>query len=214
MSLLRLTISFFVLGLSFGSGPCLVSCGPLLFSYMAGSNKNIYQSIKGYVIFSLSKASVYLVTGLLFFIFGKLAVDLLSNSRGVVYSVSGVFIVSIGLLLLLRSRKDRPLCPKIQDALINKDNKTFATFGILTGILPCAPLLVVFSSLGLIAKNWVEALVLSLSFGLGTSISALVILALLAGYIPQKIKHSERIFNLIGGLVVIILGFYIIKKAF
>ncbi len=214
MAFLRLAVSFFILGLSFGSGPCLASCGPLLFSYTAGSNKNIAQSIRGYVIFSLSKAFVYLITGLLFFIFGKAAINLLSDSRTVIYFICALFIMLIGILLLLRFRKESPACPKMQNMLIHRDGKTFAILGIFTGVLPCAPLLVVFSSLGLVAKSWVQAAVLSLSFGLGTSLSVLILLVLLAGYMPQKIKRAERIFNLIGGVIIVILGFYIMRKAF
>ncbi len=214
MAFIKLVASFFILGLSFGSGPCLASCGPLLFSYTAGSNKNIAQSIRGYIIFSLSKVFVYLITGLLFFALGKIAIDLFSGSRAVIYFICAFFITLIGILLLLRFRKDKPLCPRIQNMLINRDDKTFAIFGILIGILPCAPLLVVFSSLGLVAKNWAQAGVLSLSFGLGTSLSALILLVLFAGYIPQKIKRAEKIFNLVGGVIIVILGLYIMRKAF
>ena len=55
LSNMPIVITFFLLGLSFGSGPCLAACGPLLISYIAGTGKKFKDSVVTYLIFSSAR---------------------------------------------------------------------------------------------------------------------------------------------------------------
>jgi len=213
--MLSIAFSLFLLGLYFGSGPCLASCGPLLVSYVAGSLKNIRGSIFAYLLFSFSRITVYLVLGLVIF-FGKLALgQALENNARYLYLAGGIFIMLIGVLMALG--KNAKFCQKIDSLFLKKDAKTILLFGLIIGILPCAPLISVISYIGLVAKNWLQSILLSLAFGIGTLISPLFLISALAGFIPKILKNSQRlyqIFNFICGLVIIALGFGLIRRAF
>ena len=65
--------SIFLLGLSFGLGPCVASCGPVLVSYIAGTGKNIYKGFLVYVLFSLSRVISYIILALAVFYLGRFA---------------------------------------------------------------------------------------------------------------------------------------------
>ncbi len=210
----KITISLFLLGLSFGAGPCLASCGPLLISYIAGTEKKITKSIGAYFIFSLSRILVYLILGLSIFFFGQ-AILLGSFSR-YLFLFAGLFIIIIGLLIAVGKNLNYKLCQKTQDLFLKKDAKTIITFGLLAGVLPCAPLISVVSYIGLMAKHWLNSLVYSLAFGLGTVISPLFLLVVFAGLIPKIINKPSfyRVFNLICGLIIIFLGFQLLKRSF
>jgi sulfite exporter TauE/SafE len=90
--------------------------------------------------------------------------------------------------------------------------------GLIIGLLPCAPLLAVFSYLGLVSRTWWHNLLYSLSFGLGTLLSPLLLLAGLTGLIPRFLQGKKelyyKIFSFISGLIIIFLGLQLAKRAF
>lgn len=211
-------ISLFLLGLSFGIGPCLASCGPLLISYAAGRQKNITESIGIYFLFSLSRILVYLVLGLSIFSFGQAIVKYISASFSqYLFIFGGLFIIGIGLLMAIGRHLDYGLCPKLQDLFLKKDAKTVIAFGLIAGILPCAPFISVVSYIGLMTKHWLNSLFYILAFGIGTIISPLFLLVVFAGLIPKMIVNKPRlyrIFNLICGLMIMFLGFQLLRKGY
>ena len=99
--MIKTAISIFILGLSFGSGPCLVSCGPLLISYVAGTKKSVLKSISSYLLFSLARVSVYLVLGLLVFFLGKFVFEKFGLLFKVILLAAGILIILIGVLVSL-----------------------------------------------------------------------------------------------------------------
>ena len=85
-----------------------------------------------------------------------------------------------------------------------------------TRIFPCIPLVGVFSYITMISTHYTNGMLMSAAFGLGTIISPLVFLAMLAGAIPKlKILQSEKnllIFQRACGLILFVLGLHIITK--
>lgn len=208
--------ALFVSGLLSGAGPCLATCGPLLISYAAGTRKDIKKSIAAYLLFSLGRVAVYLVFGVVVFFFGRLAsMPALGSFSRYVFVAGGVFIISLGLLITLGRNLEHKFCRRIQGFLLDKDAKTMVMLGLIIGLIPCAPLLSILSYIGLVSKSWLSALLYSLSFGLGTVISPLFILAGCAGLIPKIISRDNllyRAFNIICGLIIIILGVQLIAR--
>lgn len=208
----RLILSFFLLGLSFGSGPCLASCGPLLLAYLAGTQKNVPQSLRVYFLFSLSRILIYIALG----VFLSLLLKALSRYAPYISMISGIFIIFIGILVALGRIAQNKWCCRLQELFINKDAKTIIIFGLLTGLIPCAPFISVISYIGISSYGWLNSLLYSASFGIGTALSPLCVFAVFAGLIPRILKNSQRavaVFNIACGLVIIFLGGSLVFKA-
>jgi sulfite exporter TauE/SafE len=214
----KLFFSFFLLGLSLGFGPCLATCGPLLISYTAGTHKSIPKSILTYIIFSLSRVSVYAVLGVLVFLFGQAVSNyFFSSFSRYIFILGGIFIIIIGILMSIGKSPEHKFCQKMQALLLKKDTKTVFIFGLIIGIIPCLPFISALSYIGLASKTWFNSLLLSLSFGLGTVISPLFVVTILAGIIPDVLKDGSKIrtiFNSVCGLIIVFLGLRLLQKAF
>ena len=216
---MKILLSLFLLGLSFGSGPCLASCGPILIPYVAANKKNVLNSLRAYVLFSLGRIFVYLALGMLIFLLGRILTErLLSDISGYVLFVGGAFVVLIGLLTAFGRKIEYKPCQFLKKHLLQQDGKSIFTFGLIVGLLPCAPLLALFSYTGLISKNWFNSLLYSFVFGAGTFISPLLPLVLLTGYFSHFFKHNrevyERIFGVVCGLIIFFFGLQLLRKAF
>jgi len=204
--LIKTAVGVFILGLTFGSGLCIASCGPILISYIAGAKKDILKSFIAYSLFSLARVSVYIVLSLLLFFLGRFIVgNFMSSFSKYILILGGAFIVLVGILTALgKSWK----C----------DKQNIVIMGVVIGMLPCAPLIATLSYITLISKTWAHSLLYSVSFGLGTFLSPLIVLVVLTGFIPEFMKNRQdligRIFGYICGFIIIFLGVQMIGKAF
>lgn len=211
-------LTFFLFGLSFSSGPCLTSCGPVFTSYVLGTKKNILNSLYAYVLFSLSRISAYLVIGLFFFFLGELLTDsFLQGISRYVFILGGSFIVIMGILMILSVRLESKACPAFIKNFLLRDKKNILILGLIIGFLPCAPLFAVFSSTILVSNNWGVFLLHLLFFGLGTLLSPLLLIVFFAGFIPKFFLNKKpvyaRILNMLCGIIMLVLGSQLIMKA-
>jgi len=203
---IKTLLGLFALGLSFGAGPCLATCGPILVSYVAGTRKNIPAGIRDYLIFSSCRIFVYVILGLLIYSLGRLAVTafMASYSR-YIFILGGVFIVSIGIFIATNKK-------------IWFKNKNLVIMGVTIGLLPCAPMIAVLSYIGLVSKSWLQSLFFSFSFGLGTLISPLILIVVIAGFIPKILEKTQalysKVFGIICGAVIIFLGARLMIRGF
>ena len=209
---------FFILGFLFGSGPCLASCGPLLVSYAAARKNSLGGSFLFYSLFTLGRAVVYiaLITALFFFGRPALEAGLQGGFAGQIAVIGGLFLAMIGALLSIGKGSAFKPCSKLYDFFIEKDKKNALVFGIITGLMPCVPILAVFSYLGLASSSWLVLFFHALSFTAGTFLSPLGLLALSAATLPHcLLKNSvlgRRALSLICGAIIIFLGVSLILK--
>jgi len=216
--IIEISIYLFISGLLFGSGPCIATCGPILISYIAGTNKHFLKALGVYALFSLARITVYLLLAIVIFFFGKFSLErLLGDYFKLVVIIGGGFVVLVGLLTALGRRHEIKPFNFLYKNIVEQDKKSIVLLGIIMGILPCAPLLAILSYIGLVSKGWVISLVYALSFGLGTILSPLIILAGLSGLLPgffvNKRARYSRIFSLICGLIIVVLGIQLISRA-
>lgn len=214
----KLPLTFFLVGLSFGAGPCLASCGPLLISYVAGSGKNVPGSIAAYFLFSLPRLVIYAILSLVIYGCGVMMTQIsMAPVMKYVTIGAGIIFISIGFLIATRNQYLHRTCAFFQEKFISQDKKTLVLLGIFMGILPCAPLISVLSYIGFIAKSWQQCLVYGVSFGLGTLLSPLLLLTALGGLIPSIIKDNSVIrkaMDIVCGFVIVILGVLLIWRIF
>lgn len=213
----KIIFALFAAGLAFGSGPCLVSCGPLLISYIAGTEKSSAKAIKIYLLFSLARIITYVALALLIFFLGEFILErLLNEYAGYLYTAGGIFIIALGLVMIIAGDSGNRLCRFFDKNMLKDSRKSVILLGLVIALLPCAPLLAIFSYLILVSRTWTESLFYSLSFGLGTLVSPLLLLCMLAGLIPKffsgKGQLYARIFKVICGLVIVFLGMQLIWR--
>jgi len=215
----KIIISLFLTGLLFGSGPCIASCGPFLITYIAGTKKSISKGVMVYILFSVARISVYVALSLGIFFLSRFAMEkILGGLYKYVLILGGAFIITIGLFLAFGRRLEFSFWQSWHKNILERDKKSIVAVGLVIGLLPCAPLLAILSYVGLVSRTWVSSLLYSFAFGIGTFVSPLVLLAILAGLIPhlflQKKAIYSSIFSLICGLIIIFLGIQLILRAF
>ena len=153
------------------------------------------------------------------FFLSKFAVErLLGGLYKYVLILGGGFIATMGLFLAFGKRLEFNLWQSLHKNLLERDKKSIFAVGFVIGLLPCAPLLSILSYVGLISRTWFSSLMYSLSFGIGTFVSPLILLTVLAGLIPrfcsQKKSIYSSVFSFICGFTIIFLGVQLILRAF
>ncbi len=225
----KIMLGFFLSGLLFGSGPCIPSCGSILISYIAGTKKNILKGLIVYSLFSLARIFAYLLLGVAVFFFGRWTLErLLGSFSKWVFILGGGFIALIGLLMVLGGSlkffakfrawlNSSEFLRRLQKNILEHDKKSIVIFGLVIGLIPCAPLLSLLTYIGLASKTWTQSLLYSFSFGLGTFVSPLILFVILAGIIPQFLIDKgavyARAFSSICGLIIMFLGMQLISRA-
>lgn len=209
-------VSLFLSGVLFGSGPCIASCGPILISYIAGTGKTLRQGLSSYFIFSFSRILVYLVLGVAVSYLGRLIIEKsIEAFSKYIFIFGGGFIILIGILTALGRNTGEKYCLFLRNKFVRKDKKSLIVLGLIIGLLPCLPLLAIFSYIGLVSHSWLESLFYSLSFGLGTIISPLIGLVMLSSLLARFVKGAmNSIFNVVCGVVIIFLGIWMFSRGF
>ncbi|MGB4520588.1 MAG: sulfite exporter TauE/SafE family protein, partial [Candidatus Omnitrophota bacterium] len=154
---------------------------------------------------------VYIVLGLLIFLVGKFTIEnVLGSFAKYVFICGGLFIITLGFFICLGKN--------IKLKFFQKDKQNIFIIGLVIGLLPCAPLLVMLSYIGLISKSWPQALLYSTAFGIGTVFSPLLLLVIMASFFNRILKNLKevycRVFNFLCGLVMMLLGIHLIMQAF
>jgi sulfite exporter TauE/SafE len=216
---MSIIIALFLTGILFGSGPCLLSCGPVLISYICGTNKRMRDSLGTYTLFSASRIGVYIILSLVIFFIGKTAFQTLIEDYGkYLYIVAGFFLVLIGIYFIIGKRMELKPFNLIYQHIIKGDTKNVVVLGIAYGILPCAPFLGVLSYIGLVSNNWLQNVAYAAAFGAGTFISALLLVSLAAGAIPGLMKKNNglipKIVRVLCGIIALYMGSQLAGRAF
>lgn len=150
-------ISMFTLGLG-TSLHCVSMCGPLVLTYAVKGEEDgpWYKKLTPNVAYQLAKVVSYMLVGLLLGAIGGFFN--LDAIRPYVYYLAGVFMIVLGLGMTGKVAWAARLTPAPPKALINALSKmrrksvtdareghpslaTPITFGLMTGLLPCGPLM-------------------------------------------------------------------------
>jgi sulfite exporter TauE/SafE len=209
--------NLFVTGIVFGSGPCLASCGPLLVTYLAGSRENVPQSILSYLMFSFSRLCAYIIITFVAFFIGQ-AVLKKYSAEFALYSaiIAGGVVIFLGANMVFKGANgvsfSQRLCCK-QACRNQRSRITLAGFFI--GLMPCMPLIAIFSYISLIARHWAESVAYAVAFGVGTVFSPLLVICGLTGIIARILPQEKYVrgLSIACGLILVVLGLQIIFRA-
>src|SRR3989338_9489977 len=100
--MLRICMSLFLSGIFLGSGPCLISCGPFLVTFIAGAKKGPKESFWIWLVFSSTRLFAYLVLGLLAGLFSQEIVYRMyqGNLGRYLLIFGGAFVLFLGTVMI------------------------------------------------------------------------------------------------------------------
>ncbi|MFA5118072.1 MAG: sulfite exporter TauE/SafE family protein [Candidatus Omnitrophota bacterium] len=195
-------IYLFILGVLFGSGPCVAGCGPALVSYVTGAQRNFSGNLLFYTLFTVGRTFIYFIFIAVIFIFGKPVFEKLSESTiKYLLSAAGIFFISAGALFIVRKTRSKAACASKLAQAAHSDLLPAACLGLIFGALPCAPLLSVLSYIFLLAQNLIQAVIYCFSFSMGTFFSALLLMVVGAGIFNQLFSKKPQLYRKIIGII-------------
>ena len=189
-------IELFTIGITMAFGPCLFFCTPIVLSYIAGTQDSGRKGFKSVLIFSLSRAFIYVLLGLLAGFLGKMLTTTLDKYSLTIYFIGGIFISLSGILILMGKNPNLHLCQILRKYTDEDDIGNTIILGIIVGLLPCTPLLGILVYISLVSKDLWQGALLGLSFGVGTMISPLIIFGIVVSSLPKKIIKNPKTFEI------------------
>ncbi|MBU1026990.1 MAG: sulfite exporter TauE/SafE family protein [Candidatus Margulisbacteria bacterium] len=210
-------ITFLIQGFVIGSGPCIIICAPILLPYIAGTKRTWQEGLKATLVFSLTRLVVYTFMG---GVVGYVGYYLFQLFQGQIWAkflwvFAGLFIITLGGLIAFGKGIKNPVCQMLQKQTLANSTKSMLFLGLVIGLSPCLPLLAVLTEIMFLAEKFYQGFLYGFAFGIGTVISPLLLLGALAPLIPAKFIKTDkamRVFNIICGALLVIVGLYIIFK--
>lgn len=202
---------FFASGVILSWGPCLGQCASLFVPYLASTKTNAKEGIKAWISFWAGKLLACLLLGLLVGLLGERVVAYNQGLRHLFW-LGGIFIAILGILIFFGKPKGKSFSCFLHRNIIRKNRGIFAT-GFFISVLPCLPLLGIFSYLVLVMKHWWQGIFYLLCFGLGNFFSPLLILAIFPAIFPKIFLNKQKIyliFQRICGIFIFGLGMKIL----
>jgi sulfite exporter TauE/SafE len=203
----------FLSGLILGSGPCIGFCAPILGGFVAVYKPTLKKAFIAYLSFSSAKVVSYMILGALCGAFsGILKSSFFMNYLIIVNIVLGLFVLVIGILTAIFKE---PLGSKYCAFLSRGNLRNAGILGLLAGFSPCLPLLGVLNYIIIISRSPLEGLFYAFVFGIGITISPVILLVGLSGKLADGFLNNNKIKTLIRvvcSLILIYLGLGIILQ--
>jgi len=204
-------------GLVYGLVVCTASCLPYIASYIAGIGAGFRKGVAITMIFSGGRIAGYAVIGALVGLFSglfRLVVSQSEISPFQVYSslAFGAITIAIGIFVLLRVRTPKCDCtPKDKNfgasTKKGKSGDNFGAFslGLSRGLILCPPL-VLLLLYSVPFSNPVGSVALAILFGLGTTLSPILLLGGVMGWLLNKAPLFRKWVSIAGAAILILLG--------
>ena len=203
-------------GLLYGTVFCTSSCLPYLASYIAGIGADFRKGVTTTVIYNIGRVTAYaLIGGLIGILSGvfHFVVDESSLAVFQQYSSYGFSIVTIiiGITILLKSRSAshdcNPECAKNLGSrkIWGRFDLRALSLGFSRGLIVCPPL----AALLLYSVPFgapIDSFALAVLFGLGTSLSPMLVLGGVTGWLFRKAPLFRKWLTIAGGGVLVVLG--------
>jgi len=203
-------------GLLYGTVFCTSSCLPYLASYIAGIGADFRKGVTTAITYNLGRVTAYALIGAFVGISSgifRFVVNESSLSAFQQYSSYGFSIVTIfiGITILLKSRFSSHDCYlKDTKNFESKKNKKILdiralSMGFSRGLIVCPPLMaLLFYSLSFGVP--IDSFAVAVLFGLGTSLSPMLLLGGVTGWLLSKAPLFRKWLSIAGGGMLVVLG--------
>ena len=212
-------VASLVIGFTNGLFFCTSTCLPYVAGYIAGVNADFRKGVGLTMVFNSGRVVAYALIGAAVGLF-KLLIDESFLSSFQTYSAYGFGAVSIaiGATLLLRNKQPSCNCPAQVSS--EADPKRFRnqfdvrafTLGLSRGLILCVPLLTILAYSVTLASP-VDSFVLAVLFGLGTSLSPIVLLGGATGWLLNMAPLFRKWISRLGAAALIVLGLVTLVNA-
>ena len=201
-------------GVLYGLVFCTSSCLPYLASYIAGVGADFRKGVIVTLIYNAGRITAYALIGVLLGLLSgvfRFAVTVSSLAVFQQYSsyVFGLVTIVIGVTILLKSQKPRACTPENNETLPAKKTGRFDlrafSLGLSRGLIVCPPLaLLLLYSVPFGAP--VDSFFVALLFGLGTTLSPMLLLGGVTGWLLNKAPLFRKWLSIAGGGILVALG--------
>lgn len=208
-------LTAFASGLLYGLVACTSTCLPFLASYIAGIGTGFRKSVIITLTFNIGRVVSYALIGTLLGIFSSLLwlfIDETTVAPFQAYSSIAFSIVTIiiGAHLLYKNWKPSCECkianskPTKHKILGRLDTGAF-TLGLSRGLILCPPLIALLAY-SIPFANPIDSLAFAVLFGVGTTISPMLLLGGVTGWLLNKAPLFRKWIGLAGAVALILLG--------
>jgi len=168
-------IQLFLIGFTSSFSACLVFCSPLIVGYIGTTRKGWSSGLKAVSLILAFRLVGFIILGLLASMAGRLLLDWLIGVTSISFALGGALIISLGVLIIVSHQTRNPFCKiagKIKGVFTPGD---LVLLGLVMAFLPCAPHLVLLGFVALSATSVFQGMALAAAFGIGASISPLIL---------------------------------------
>ena len=207
-------------GFLYGLVFCTSTCLPYVASYIAGINAGFRKGVTVTLVFNLGRLTAYALIGAAI---GALRLLVDDTIRSVFQTYSSfafsVVTIAIGINILAKDRK-KPSCENCAEEARKIASKRITdqfdlrayTLGLSRGLLLCAPLLAILAYAVTFASP-LDSLVLAVLFGLGTTLSPILLLGGATGWLLNKAPLFRKWISRLGAAALIALGVVTLLEA-
>ncbi|MCX8153777.1 MAG: sulfite exporter TauE/SafE family protein [Candidatus Bathyarchaeota archaeon] len=208
-------IEAFAIGLLYGLVFCTSSCLPYVASYIAGVGADFRKGVIVTLTYNIGRVAAYTVIGSLAGILSSIfrfavnehTIAMLQHYAS--YALAAVSI-AIGVNILLKSKKASQNCT-LEVKNTNRDRQRVKIdahaflLGFSRGLIICPPLaMLLFYTIPF--SSPFDSSILPVLFGIGTTISPILLLGGVTGWLLNKTPLFRRKLAIIGGAALILLG--------
>jgi cytochrome c-type biogenesis protein len=206
-------------GFLYGLVFCTSTCLPYIASYIAGINADFRRGVSVTLIFNSGRITAYALIGAAIGVF-KLLMDDSFRFAFQTYSSYAFSIVTIviGASILIRNKQPSCNCVANEVAVMGskrlRDRFDFRAYslGLSRGLLLCTPLLALLAYSVTFAAP-IDSLALAVLFGLGTTLSPILLLGGATGWLLNKAPLFRKWISRMGAVALIALGLVTLVNA-
>ena len=208
-------IAALLAGVTYGTAYCGPSCGPFLCTYIMGANPGGFQAMKSMAVFTAARVATCGMVGAVSATVGTTLFPAWGGSSAVL----GVVVMAVGATMWRRPaakadsqtpiRVGEPIGICNGGCLRRRSAMPLWLAGAAFALTPCPPMLAMLACSANAGSPGAVAAVMML-FGLGTAISPVILVALLAGHFSARIRslapQHALLFHRTASLTLLFLG--------
>lgn len=211
-------LAAFLGGLTYGMVVCTASCLPYIASYIAGIGAGFRRGVAVTMIFNGGRIVGYALIGAVAGLLGgllKLALSETTFSSFQIYSsvAFGIVTILIGVFVLVKYKSSSCDCTSGASKGLSTNGRwgrfgfDFGAFslGLSRGLILCPPL-VVLLLYAVPFSSPIGTVGLAVLFGVGTTISPILVLGGVTGWLLNKAPLFRKWISIAGGATLILLG--------
>jgi len=209
-------VEAFAVGLLYGLVFCTPTCLPYIASYIAGIGADFRKGVIATLIYSLGRVSAYaLIGGVVSILSGIFRFVLNESAFSAFQQYSsygfGIVTIIIGISILLKSRSVSQSCAQECDKSVGLkkigrfDLRAFL-LGFTRGLVVCPYLVAILLLYSVPFGAPIDSFAVAVLFGLGTTLSPMLLLGGVTGWLLNKAPLFRKWLSIAGGGMLVVLG--------